>query len=273
VSDFKYGLPSDELAAHADTTWSVNTGTENSTYPAANAGLKNTLKPAKLDSTSGSWVADLGSAKQVDLVAIINDNLDDALDVQVMAHTADTWGAPDFSAVSLTIPAADKDGRHTNPFVDLSAIAPRTFRYWRILINAANSANVAIGSFKLIGTLREFTQDFQPQPEVTDSEEHPVDEARTAGRAWLTYQIGVRQRFLAGQFRMDVPADITALRSWHRDAAGRGEAFVIIPDIDINDAWWVKFAQGSEALPRTRKYEQVSRFTVGFEEMTSGLVL
>lgn len=267
---FNYVRPSDNLAAASATTPSVSSGTEDSDYPAANLGDKNVAKPAKLTTTTGRWVLDLGSALEVQAAALINTNLDGGLaNVNLEANSSDAWGAPPLSQ-AFTIPSADQDGRALNPWIDLTGVSPRIYRYWSIEIGTANSAAVAIGEVILGATLRQFSKNFRNS--VQDQERHPIIEHRTHAGVSLIYQIGSRWRTIDMRWQ-GTAQDATDVRSLQRDAAGRGEAFLVLPDAEVNDAWLVRVTADTAHVQRTRPFASIHNIDLSVEEVSAGVVL
>ena len=85
-------------------------------------------------------VIDLGSTKQVTCVVIQDHNFTNAATIDLMAHTADSWGAPDYAPASLT----------WNEGI-IVVFLDQTFRYWRLEVtDAANGDGyIAIGELFL----------------------------------------------------------------------------------------------------------------------------
>ena len=81
--------------------------TVNLLYPTTNVQNQRLSKRWRITTpTAQTLVIDLGSAKSVDTVAVLGHNLSASAAVSVEAHTADSWGTPALSAVSLTYSSA-----------------------------------------------------------------------------------------------------------------------------------------------------------------------
>lgn len=260
-----YGRPSDLIAGQAIP--SVQSGTEDPDYPAANLADQNPAKPAKLTTPTGAWLLDFGTAKSVDLVALIHHNLDQGLDVRIQANSSNSWATPPLDQ-AITIPADHEDGYPVNPFVDLTGISPRSYQYWRLAVVGTNSAAVAVGELVIVGTKR--TLEVNLSWGATDEEEHPVIEHRTEYGVVTTYDLSVKWRRLVGEVDT-TDAGAASLQALMRDARGRARAFLIVPDPDQNDAWLVRLA----APKWTRRLQFLGRHIIGveFEEISRGLPL
>src|SRR5512139_4104440 len=207
-----YGLPSDNVAPNA--TISVVTGTEDTTYPAANLATLNPAKPAKLTTTTGRWVFDFTTAQQVDVVALIHTNLDAGLTVKVQANATNVWTSPSLD-LAITIPALPEDSYPLNPWLDLTTTAVRSFRYWAIFISGTNTNPVAIGEVWLQATKRELDRGILLGMEET--ERRPAVVHTTDYGVATVYPLGPRLRSISGTIPADAlsSADLLALE---RDA-------------------------------------------------------
>ncbi len=84
--------------------------------------------------TAQTVVVDLGSAKDVDTLAILGHSLSSSVALTVEAHTSDSWGAPDFTT-SLSF--------NTGAILKYLAAA-ETFRYWRYTLDDASASNAYV---------------------------------------------------------------------------------------------------------------------------------
>lgn len=264
---FLYSRYSDNVAPNA--TPSVDTGTEDTAYPAANLVDRDPGKPAKLTTTTGSYLWDFGSAQRVDLFGLIHHNLTAGLDVKIQANATNAWGSPTVSA-AVTIPALPGDGYNVNPFVDLTGVAGYSsggFRYWRLLINTANANPVAIGEVWL-GTTKRTMAWVLYGIEFVDA--FPMIEHRTDFLVSHVYSFGVRNRRVTGLVRMtnDIRDDLVA---WGRDNRGRARGSLIVPDSTKNDCLMARFA--SSDVPWVRTLPNLNETTLAFEEIARGLYL
>lgn len=268
---FWFTLPSDNLAKNA--AIAVNTGAEDPAYVATNLIDDRADVPAKLSNTSGSWVIDLGAAKRVDFVPLINHNFDAALNVRLQGNAANAWGAPTLDQ-PFTIPANYADSFKANVWLNLATLLPvagdRTFRYWRLVVVGVNSANVAIGEWPLYGVVRNFGV-ANIQRGSTRRIRRPAILQRTPGGIRHVYDIGVTTRSVS----VEVLNDLTTMRlidQWFRDAAGIAKPFTIVPNYTEDDAWFVAFTTQEQAYTRIVSPEHNSA-TLEFEELSRGLYL
>ena len=264
-----YCRPSDNIAATATIT--LPSGTADSAYPSANLVDLDPAKPAKLTTTTGRWVFNFGSAKELLAAVLAHTNIDAGLEVRLQGNATDAWGAPSLNQ-TFTMPAAAQHDFRASAFVNLSAVSPRTYQYWSVVVVGTNAAAIAIGEIVLSSALRQFTKNIGMG--VAETEEQPVSELRTAGGSSLIYRYGTRKRRLSGELlRDDSAADWADMLALVRDARGRGKSFVFMPDLAVNDAWVVRFAGASVDAVVTRPFSTHRRWTWTVEEVVSGLVL
>lgn len=263
-----YQRASDNVAPNATVT--VQTGTAATGYPAANLVDLNPAKPAKLVETTGAWLFDFGSAQRVDLVAIVHHNLNAGLNVRIQANATDSWGTPTIDA-AFTIPAQDPDLFRPGPWLDLTAVAGYSaggFRYWRLVVVGTNSAPVAIGEIWLGSSIR--TLDPNIQWGATDGDDHQIVEHATDFGVATIFDLGTRTRTLTGQVDT-TDSNRDDLRAWFRSTHGRAQAFLVIPDGDVNDALLVRFTDTRWAVQLN--FQDRNIIQLGFQELSRGLYL
>lgn len=260
-----YGKPSDNVAGNATIT--AQSGTADSDYPLTNLVDDNPAKPGKLTTTTGRIMFDFGSAQNIDLVALIHTNLTAGLSVKIQANATDSWGAPSIDQ-AITIPAVPDDGYPLNPWLDLTGISPRSYRYWAIQIAGTNSAAAAIGEVWMQATKRSLTRNIQWG--AVEMEEHPAVEHRTTYGVSTVYSLGPRMRTVAGMIRANQTA-LAELIALERDAHHRGSPFLFILDPAVNDALYVRWA--SRPFAHVNQFLQTRPVQVAFEELSRGLYL
>lgn len=265
MANLLFQKPTDNIAAAA--TLTVNTGTEDAAYPAANLVDLNPAKPAKLTTTTGSWVFDFGTAANVDLVAIIHHNLDAGLNVRIQANATDSWGAPSLNQV-ITIPAYRSDGFPINPFKDLTGVSPRSYRYWRLVVVGVNSAAVQIGEVWLGATLRTLAVNIRWNYEENDDQ--PLIEHNTDFRVRTVYSYGVSIRRLVAQLTT-TDGGAAELYDWWRSCRGRAHPMLIALDADINDCMMARF--NMSYMKSNREFVDYNPIDLDFIEVSRGLVL
>lgn len=273
MAKLQYLRPSDNLLGTLlASAFAVESGGEDGAFPAENLGDLNVAKPAKLTSFSGRWEIDLGSAQAIDVAALIHHNLDAGLSVRLQANSVPaTWGAPPLD-VAFTIPAFDLDRFSINPFVDLTGVTPRTFQFWAVQIAGANSEFPALGQVILSVALRSFGRNV-----LFDSSEAEVLPARSnttdLGVPWF-YSLGSKWRTRSASFfRGGGGVDFADFLSLVRDANGRAEAWLEIPDPAVNDARWVRFGGDSITAARERRGSRRDAWPWVTEEVSRGLTL
>ena len=209
----------------------VNTGTEDPDYPAAYLADGRPGRPAKLTTTSGSWVFDFGTARALALVALGPHNLSAAT---LEGNATNAWGSPSFSA-ALTIPTETADGHSVNAW-RLLAGTP-SYQFWRLVV--AGPVACAVGELWLGSTARQTDRGYALG--FTLSELPATIQHLTEFLIPQVYALGSRQRTLALTFRMRA-VGAAALREWYRSMQGPGLTGLFVPDASVNDAWWVRHA-------------------------------
>lgn len=267
LSQFLYTRPSDYVLGSNAT---ITASAEDTAYPATNINDLHPERPAKLTTTTGTWVADLGSAMQVDLCALIQHNFDAGLAVTLQGNTANSWGAPALST-AFTIPARLADLFTVNVWLDLSVLFPvagnRTYRYWRLNVTGTNSANLSVGQWLLEGTRRTFgIRDIKKGS--PRSWKRPSILHETEFYVRRSYDLGVTIRTVA----VDVEATDTTMAeidAWYRNANGISLPFLIVPTSSETDAWMVGFTNAER--PYTRANSNYNTATLEFQELSRGL--
>ena len=271
MANFGYVLPSNDLARASATVISVSSGVEDTEYPAANIANNNPTNPAKVTGTTGAWLFDLGSAIELNHIFIFNHNFDSGLlDVAIEGNATDSWGAPTLK-VDFTIPSIQEDRHVTDPHLDISGQGSKTFRYWRIHVETANSQPVAIGGVVLASALTQLSTNFQMP--LDQGEQHPIIEHRTPfGQMW-NYAFGSKWRTIFGEIKASdsTDADYNALRSLERDALDRSIPFAFVLDPAVNDAMFVRMRR--TGIANRRRFTQMSEFPFEVEELSRGLTL
>lgn len=266
MSTFLYTRPSDRLIG----TMAVNTGSEDAAYLAANLDDSHPEKPAKLSTTTGSWRTDLATAQRVDITAIIHPNFDAGLDVRIQANATDVWTTPTLN-YQVTIPARHADLFPVNVWVNLKKIFPldanRTFRYWRLLINTANSVAVAVGEWPLYQTRRDLgvrniawgsTRSFR-RPSILHQTDLLVRHAYDYGTTLRAVQVETTA----------TETTLSDIETWFRDSQGITKPFLIVPHEDETDAWMVTFLNPDQPYERNRR--NANLITMAFQEQSRGL--
>lgn len=269
-SVFLYTWPADNMIHMSGTLLSVQTGTVDPEYPAANLGDEKPELPAKLTTTSGAWVADLGAPQVAEVVSVIHHNFDPGSDVRFQMNATNVWSAPSVDA-PFTIPAKHQDLFGVNVWLDLVTLIPlpvnRTYRYLRLVQTTVNSKPLSVGEWVVYRQKRDLgvrgiaygAQRGTLRPAV-------LHETETAVRHMLDY--GTTVRFL----QCDVNRTKTTqadIEEWYRAAQGMVRPFLIVPNTDEVDALFAGFAD--PALVFTRAWQQSNTATLKFQEFARGL--
>jgi len=238
-----YQYPSDNVSGDYATI-GVNTGTEDPDYPAAYLADGRPGRPAKLTTTSGSWVLAFGAAQRIDLVALGAHNL---TAVTLEGNATNAWGGPTFSQ-ALTIAPATADGHSVNAWLDLTTKTGYSvggFQFWRLVVSGAVAC--AVGELWLGSTVRQTDRGYALGFSIEETQ--PTIQHLTEFLIPLVYALGSRQRRLALTFRCRAVGAL-ALREWYRSMQGPGRTGLFVPDASVNDAWWVRQANDyTEAVP------------------------
>lgn len=267
MSTFLYTRPTERLGG----TLAVNSGTPDTAYLPANLDDGQPYLPAKLGSTTGSWTRDLTNPTRVDFCAVLHHNLAAGVDLRLQGHTADAWGAPDVD-LPFTVPAAHADGFTKNLWLDLTALLPvaanRTKRWWRLLINSANTANVAVGEWAMYSAVRNF-----------GVRNVAWGSRRRFYRPSIVHETEfmLRRGYDLGTTIRGCEVDLEATDAVRNDVdqlfrtAGETKPFVIVPNRDEDEAWFVTLMENELEYERARRNH--NPLTLEFRELSRGLTL
>jgi hypothetical protein len=258
-----YCRPDDQLLD--EETVITSSGAESTGYTTANLYDNNPARAFKLNAASGNVVFDFGGAVNVDIFSIIHHNLDAGLDVKIQGNATDSWGTPSLSQ-SITIPAYEKDGFPVNPFIDLSALS-NSFRYWRLLVNGTNSANVQLGQLIFGATKRELVHNIGWG--YQESVERKIIEHVTDYGVSTIYDLGAKIKAWSPTIKT-TDAGMTAIEEWWDACHGRALPSLIVLDPDVNDARFVRWSEPARTIQRDFNNDNTIQF--GWREVSRGLV-
>lgn len=254
-------------------TWAVDVGTEVVDYEASYIGSDVIARPAKIEETTGTWIGDFtaasGGKQRVDAVVLPMHNLDAGLAVKIQGNNTDSWGTPTFDQ-AITIPAYRGDGFPPGAWLDLTGLSGYTtsgFTYWRLHVTGTNSAALAV-KLKLLSGLQ--TLDPNISWGEVQGEDRKMIEHRTDYGVSSVYDLGVTIRSITGDLD-STDAQVALLRTLWQGTRGRAYPFVMIPDGDVNDAWFVRFMDTKLDVQLNMIDRNAIR--LGFEEVSRGLVL
>lgn len=256
----KYALPSDDLAGTAIT---IVASAEDAGYPATNlvaptatGHLNLPSRPAKLTTTTGTFDLTFSGAISVVAAAVIYHNLDSDVNVTLVAG----------GSIAIPIPVRPNAGDDwtLSPWVEFNAVSSST---WQLSINSANDNPVQVGRLLLLSTLRQLETDVRYGGEEQEGRLF-LAQPTEVGIETLYDLFDVRRAF-NGQFGFQ-QSETDALRALWRSARNRILPWLLIPDENVNDAWFVRFED--DAFSRVQE-------TVGFQthpfrvrELSRGLV-
>lgn len=258
----KYALPSDDLAGTATT---VVASAEDTGYPALNliapsntGHLNLPSRPAKLTTTSGYW--DLTFAAPIDVVAaaLVYHNFDSGLSGVELDHGAGTIPIP------IPTKPGDDDDWTLSPWVAFNTVSSAT---WRLNVGGTNSQAVQVGRLLLLGTLRQLETDVRYGGE--DQEGRLFLAQPTEVGIETLYDLFDVRRAFNGQFGFR-QTETDALRALWRSARNRIQPWLLIPDEDVNDAWFVRFED--DAYSRTAETIGFNTHPFRVRELSRGLV-
>lgn len=267
-----YWRRDDDAARDATVTASA----EDAAYPAVYLCSEDPAEPAKLTTTSGWWVVDLGSAAAVLAVALIYQYLDAGLTVAIQANASDSWGAPAFST-SLTIPAKRKDGpsyQHWTRNVLEVLSATQTYRYWRLLISGTNSQEVVVGRLLLLTALRPVTLYHEGGGPIGEGDDHdPIVHRTQLGVRKSIVIKGPQRSLTAVLIGTDLDAGTAPIQEaqdfqdLHEESEGLAYPFGFVPF--GTEPWLVTFTESNRQRAHHQGGAQLWPFAV--EEVSRGL--
>lgn len=262
-----YGHYNENVAPSATVT--VQSGTEDPDYLAANLVDLNPSKPAQLTTTTGAWLFDWGAAQRVDWVLLPMHNLTAGLEVRVQMNATDSWGAPSLNT-TIVIPTYREDGLPVGSWRDLTGVGGYLvggYRYLRLVVVGANAAAVKVGEFLI------FSQKRTLNPNVSWGAQEPEQRLaqvnQTDAGVKMMYDLGTTLRTFRGELDT-TDAGLAAVRSWWRASRGPVFPFGFVFDEDVNDA---VMARWGGTIDPTRAINDRNTMPIAIEELSRGLVL
>lgn len=266
-----YQRRSDNVARTATITVGTGSAPSETEYQPAALVDENPAKVAKINSTTGAWLIDHGSATDVQVAALIHHNFDAGADVKIQRNATDSWGSPTMS-VSFTIPTWQGSGSTRwpiNPWLDMTGqtgYSGSGFRYTRIVVTS-NSQNLQLGQLWLGGTLRRFTRNVARGFDLTRSR-GVTENVTSFGVETIYPRHNPRWGMSFEVFGMD-NTQRDAFRNQWDDVGGRSYPWLFIPDGDVNEAYLVRWASTDEQMKRL--YQALSGSTAAVVEAGRGL--
>ena len=241
-----YNRRSDDVARNATITIETGTDPGDDDYAPSSLVDGNPAQVAKIDSTTGAWLFDHGSATDIKIAALIHHNFDAGADVKIQRNATNSWGSPSFEQ-SFTIPTwlGFGTGRWpVNPWLDLTTDAQYDaggWRYTRIVVTS-NSQNLQLGEVWLGSAKRLLTPGVRYGLEKRYS--RPVIENRTAYGISTIYTRGTRIWRLEGDRKFST-SQIADLEAHWEDVEGRVHPWLFIPEDITNEsgAYLVRYVE------------------------------
>lgn len=246
----------------------ITPSTEDAAYPKANLYDSNPAKAFKLNATSGNIVFDFGAAVAVDLVSIIHHNLTAGLNVRWQGNATNVWTAPTIDS-AIVIPAYEQGSPAfpVNPWLDLTGIGSRSFRYWRLYFPSANAAAIQLGQLWIGASKRSLTHNYAWGYERAIDQK--IIEHVTDYEVSTIYSLGAKIWQLTGDLKTS-DAGALAVREWFEACNGRALPTLIIPDPAVNEARLVRWATTMQAM--TANFKNDNAFKAVWRELSRGLV-
>lgn len=233
ISVFRYyALPTDDLISY---TSPVMAGSdEDEDYPSSNWLHVRPSRPAKLTTTTGSWLFDFLAPQSLAAIAILAHNF--TVGTVLVEWWTSLFGSPADGSTSISIPAATDDGFTTNAFLKLPV--PVTARYVRIAIDETNTDPLSLGRPVFLSALRDLENDVRWSVAVEG--DHRIIENVTDGDDEEIADIFAPRRSFNGEFALkdDKASELLTL---HRSARNRARPFFLAPNPDSTDP---EFAAG-----------------------------
>ena len=269
-----YTHPVDELAGLSTVT--VQTGTAPTGYGPTLLIDHNPAKVAKISAVTGAWQGQWGSNQAPKICSIIHHDFDAGANVRIQFDSTPTWGAPAFDQ-AITIPAWKGTGTRrwpTTPWVDLTLNANWNITgwlYWRLVVTS-NSQNLELGQIYLSSSLRRVGTPLTKEGGIafgyTETPRRPVVENVTSCDVQTIYTKGTRIFSFAGALRT-IDSVMPGFKEQWEDAGGMAEPFLFIPDGDVNEAYYVRWAGDNK--PFTRNFSDQNDLPWDLREVGRGL--
>jgi hypothetical protein len=243
------------IARPALDLWTAATLTasnEDADYPIENSQDYNPANPFKATGVSTTIDATHTSAAR-EAIAFINTSL-------LVGTSTFTAGG-----VAVTPAARTADGQCVNCWKRLDLGASTTTQ---IVITTA-PATVQIGRIVLVSDVTELNWIWGAGGQVGEDYEWPTTKIVTFGGTKHVYDKGYRIRTARGTVKRET--DRQTLLTLAQSAKGENVPFLFIPDVDVNDAWYVRLS--SSTLAALKKMRNVTDVSIDFVEESSGLPL
>lgn len=236
------GLATDEYVRSA----TISMTNEDADYPATNAQNDNPALVAKSTTTTTTFTITTTSFSPRYL-AIINSS----------AETGTINGD------TITLPGLDAEGQRLNAVLDMGGSPPGAGTTWTIVLSRA-SGILWVGRIALFDDIHELNVKYGWTVGATRPGEVRIT---TRGGVILKHTQALRTRWAEGV--VDLLEDETLIKTLDTGAKGDYFPFLLIPDEEVNDGWWVH-----QTVPYAKSHPDIDvrETKLRFEELTSGPV-
>lgn len=223
-------------------TWSVMSGTEDAGYPAANLSGRDPTNPAKLTTTTGGWLADLSAYATYHAlvgVVLVHCNLLAGLLVYLEGSTTS-----DFAVTGAQIPIVIPALKNNWPINAVALFAVQDFAYWRVRIVGVNPVAISVGHIALLTGVQSFQW---AQSEIRWTDTIPAWDDVT--ELDVPQDMDLLTQLRACEFdTVNGDGAQLALDDWWFDARGKILPFVFIPNVSVNEAYYMTFQEKTKEV-------------------------
>ena len=212
-------------------TWTLAVGTEKGDdYVVENLGDEDPSSVLWANETTIRVTGDLGSAKELRAIFLVNHNFAPGTTVLFQANSSNSWGAP---PLSIAIPIlADLGDFACNAFVDLintiALAASRTYRWISIVNTVANDADVSIGEIWVAGAWQQLAP-YNPSHVFSRGDTRLVQEQPTKRAIDTVYDMSSRERNLTMRVTTD-DYGLDIFQDWRDEQAASVRPMIVSLD-------------------------------------------
>jgi hypothetical protein len=230
----------------AVTTATISMSNEDAEFPAENAQSYNPAKLAKSTTNTTTFTITTSSITPV-AIALIQTN----------AETATLNGLP------ITIPVLDSDGQRIHPWLDMRGSPEAAGTSWTLVLSKASGV-VFIGRICLVVALHALNVRYGWEVGRNRPGEVTIE---TRMGVVLKHTSELRSRYAQGV--VNLLEDEALLASLDSSAKGSNLPYLLIPDEDTNDAWYVR-----QSSPYRKGYPDIDvrETPLRFDELVNGPV-
>jgi hypothetical protein len=262
-------------------TWTIQTGTAKSGYPASALGDLDPSAPCWIDETAITLVGDLGSAKELQAVFLFHHTFAEGLSVLFEANSVNSFngGSPAAPLSQLIpIPAPYFTGFGCHAWINLLELLPnagdRTYRYVSISnVLDANDRSVAIGEIWIAGVWQALSPS-SIRHDYERPEAQLVTRHQSKRGVQTVYDLGSRVRRLEAQVQFTSQAGRDQILDWFDDAHGTARPSVIVLDDQSGnrrsaEPHLVRF-DSTPITPASVVHDETYSLRLSFEELGAG---